>query len=87
MTYPPDSEIDKGNQEVADLRARIQAAMPNAEVKVAKSLKDYEYTEGLVVKAGDLEKENLQQDFLAEIVILGQIPPLALPSPQEGAAP
>lgn len=76
MTYPPDADVDKGNQEVADLSARIQAVMPNAEVRVAKALKDYAYTEGLVVKAGDLEKENLQQDFIAEIVIRGQIPPL-----------
>jgi hypothetical protein len=74
LTYPPDANVDKGNQEVADLSKRIQAALPDAKVRVAKALKDYEYTEGLVVKAGDLEKENLQQDFLAEIVIEGQIP-------------
>ncbi|MCB9982101.1 MAG: hypothetical protein H6861_00275 [Rhodospirillales bacterium] len=71
MTYPATADVDKGNQEVADLRGRIQSVLPDHKVEVTKFLKDYEYTEGLVVEAGDLDKQNLQQDFVAEILIKG----------------
>lgn len=71
MTYPSTADVDRGNQEVADLRTRIEALLPDHKVEVTKFLKDYEYTEGLVVEAGDLEKQNIQQDFVAEIVLKG----------------
>lgn len=74
MTFPSTADIDKGNQEVADLAKALETVMPKNTIKVTKFLKDYEYTEGLVVETGDLKKENIQQDFVAEIQILGAAP-------------
>ncbi|MCC6598181.1 MAG: hypothetical protein IT559_05290 [Alphaproteobacteria bacterium] len=71
MTYPATANVDAGNKEVRDLRDRLEIALPDHKVRVTKFLKDYEYTEGLVVEAGDLEKENIQQDFVAEILVQG----------------
>ncbi|MCB1720226.1 MAG: hypothetical protein KDI11_00550 [Alphaproteobacteria bacterium] len=71
MTYPSTANVDKGNKEVADLSGRIESLLPGYKVEVTKFLKDYEYTEGLIVEAGDLEKQNIQQDFVAEILIRG----------------
>mgnify|MGYP001796242709 CR=1 FL=1 len=76
MTYPSTTDIDRGNREVEALSKRLQQVMPGYDVKVSKLLKDYEYTEGLVVNAGDLETEgDLAQDFLAEITIDGPMRP------------
>jgi hypothetical protein len=74
MTYPSTADIDRGNKEVSDLRGRIETVLPAHKVEVTKFLKDYEYTEGLVVEAGDLEQQNVQQDFVAEILIKGPVP-------------
>lgn len=72
MTYPSTTDIDRGNKEVNALSARLVKVLDGYEVKVSKLLKDYEYTEGLVVNAGDVETESdLTQDFLAEITIEG----------------
>lgn len=81
MTYPSTADVDAGNTEVSQLRDRLAAALSGHQVKVTKFLKDYEYTEGLVVEAGDLQKENVQQDFVAEILIQG---PLVSPQAQAG---
>ncbi len=69
MTYPSTTDIDQGNQEVNELKDRLAALLPDHKVEVTKLLKDYEYTENLVVETGDLEQENIQQDFVAEIMI------------------
>ncbi len=69
MTYPATANVDSGNKEVRELSERLTTLLPGHKVEVLKYLKDYEYTEGLVVKTGDLEKENIQQDFVAEILI------------------
>lgn len=74
MTYPGTTNVDQGNQEVRDLRGRLEQSLKGHTVEVQKFLKDYEYTEGLVVETGDLETENLQQDFVAEILITGPVP-------------
>lgn len=71
LTYPSTTNIDKGNQEVNDLRDRLVKTLPDHKVEVTKLLKDYEYVEEIVVETGDLEKENLKQDFIAEIKIEG----------------
>jgi hypothetical protein len=71
MTYPGTTDVDRGNQEVLDLSERLGKILPDHKVEITKLLKDYEYTEGLVVETGDLEDENLQQDFVAEIRIDG----------------
>ena len=71
MTYPSTTDIDKGNKEVDALRDRLQAIMPQNKVLVTKALKDFSYQEGLVVEAGDLQKENVTQEFVAAIEIKG----------------
>ncbi len=74
MTYPSTADIERGNTEVENLRGRIQSLLPDHEVNVTKFLKDYEYTEGLIVEAGDLKKQDVEQDFVAEIQIKGPVP-------------
>ena len=71
MTYPSTTNIDKGNEEVSDLRGRLQSLLPGHKVEVTKFLKDYEYVEEIVVETGDLEKNDVKQDFVAEITIKG----------------
>jgi len=72
ISYPSTTNIDRGNAEVEALSNRLTALMKEKyNVKVTKLLKDYEYTEGLVVETGDLKKDDLTQDFLAEITIEG----------------
>ena len=71
MTYPSTTDVEKGNTEVTSLSNRLSGILQGYEVKVTKLLKDYEYTEGLIVETGDLEKNDLTQDFLAEITIEG----------------
>jgi hypothetical protein len=74
MTYPSTTDIDRGNEEVRNLRDRIRQALPGNDVNVSKFLKDYEYSENIVVESGDLAKENVAQDFVAEIKIKGYAP-------------
>lgn len=74
MTYPSTTDIDKGNQEVRDLRGRLESFLPEHKVEVTKFLKDYEYVEEIVVETGDLETQDVQQDFVAEITIRGPEP-------------
>ncbi len=71
MTYPSTTNIDKGNQEVRDLRDRLQVTFPAHTIEVTKFLKDYEYTEQIVVETGDLGKNDVAQDFVAEVSIKG----------------
>ncbi len=73
MTYPSTTNIDKGNQEVKDLSVRLQKLLPEHKVEVTKYLKDYEYVEEIVVESGDLEKKNVEQDFVAEIKVTGTV--------------
>ncbi len=72
MLFPGATDIDAGNQEVRDLRDRIAASMPEHDVEVVKFLKDYEYTEQVVVNAGAVEERDVSQDFVSEIVIRGR---------------
>ena len=71
MTYPGTTNIDKGNQEVSDLRGRLQSLLPEHSVEVTKFLKDYKYVQEIVVETGDLQKKDVSQDFVAEIKIKG----------------
>lgn len=73
MTYPATSDVDKGNSEVKGLSVRLRKILPEYNVSVTKLLKDYEYVEQIVVESGDLEKKDLQQDFVAEIAITGTV--------------
>ena len=71
MTYPSTTDIDQGNQEVADFRDRLQRYLPDYQVEVVKFLKDFEYTEQVVFETGDLETNDVAQDYIAEVVIKG----------------
>lgn len=71
MAYPSTTNIERGNTEVRNLRARLAVTLKGYNVEVSKLLKDYEYTEGLIVEAGDLKRNDVSQDFLAEITIQG----------------
>ncbi len=71
LTYPSTTNIQEGNREVAALGDRLTQALPDYDVEVTKLLKDYEYTEGLVIEAGRRQGRDLTQDFVAEIVVRG----------------
>lgn len=71
MTYPSTTDIDKGNEEVRALRDRLQEQLPNHGVKVQKFLKDYEYTEQIIVEAGAVDGEDIVQDFVVVIGVEG----------------
>ena len=71
MIYPSTTNIDKGNQEVKDLKKRLEMLLSNHEIKVTKFLKDYEYVEEIVVETGASDNQNVKQDFIAELVIKG----------------
>lgn len=73
MTYPSTTDIDRGNQEVRDLSQRLRDLLPGRKVEVTKFLKDYEYVEEIVVESGDLDKKDIEQDFVAEIKITGAV--------------
>lgn len=74
LVYPSTTNIPSGNEEVNALAQRLQQLLSDDyEVSVTKLLKDYEYTEGLVVEAGRLKKDDLKQDFVAVISVLGPL--------------
>ncbi|MFP4097210.1 MAG: hypothetical protein ACLFU1_00315 [Alphaproteobacteria bacterium] len=71
MTFPSNTDAEKGNQEVLDLRSRIQTLLPGYIVSVSKMLKDFEYSEEIVVETGrgaDAASSK-DQDYVAEIKI------------------
>ncbi|MGH1399007.1 MAG: hypothetical protein ACRBCT_07320 [Alphaproteobacteria bacterium] len=73
LKYPSTADIDAGNGEVENLRDRIEGVLPGYDILVEKLLKDYEYTEGLVVETGGQTEQN-DKDFIAQIVIRGPFP-------------
>ncbi|MFK7839967.1 MAG: hypothetical protein AB8B83_06510 [Bdellovibrionales bacterium] len=73
LSYPSTTDIIKGNNEVQSLSERLANVLSGYNVEVTKLLKDYEYTEGLIVETGDLDTQDLSQDFIAEIKIEGPI--------------
>lgn len=74
MTYPGATDVVKGNQEVRDLRERLEEALPGHKARVTKLLKDYGFERSIVVEAKDLNTKDITQDFVAEISIDG--PPI-----------
>lgn len=74
MTFPSTTDVLKGNQEVREFRARIQELLPENTVEVTKFLKDYGYTNQLLVETGETKAAGVTQDFLAEIMIKGVAP-------------
>lgn len=74
MTFPSTTDVLKGNEEVRAFRDRIQELLPDNTIEVSKYLKDYNYTNQLVVETGDVNKEGASQDFVAEITLKGVAP-------------
>jgi hypothetical protein len=72
LTFPKTIDIDKGNQEIDALRARLLETLPNHEVIVDKYLKDTQYVDELVM-GGDTRRqvEDLEQDFVVSLTIRG----------------
>ncbi|MCK5385116.1 MAG: hypothetical protein KAJ29_06015 [Alphaproteobacteria bacterium] len=73
MTFPSNTDAQKGNEEVNRLRGRLQSLLPDHVVKVGKLLEDYEYSEEIVVETGSLTSKSVAQDYVAEIRIEGPI--------------
>lgn len=73
MTFPSTTDVDKGNAEVKQLAGRLAQRLPGLKVDVTKYLKDYEYVEEIIVESGDLDNKAIEQDFVAEIQIKGEL--------------
>jgi hypothetical protein len=71
MTFPSNTNAQKGNEEVRALSARLQEMLPGHIVEVSKLLEDYEYSEEIVVESGSSSKQTSKQDYVAEIRIEG----------------
>ncbi len=71
LTFPSTTDIEKGNKEVDELKARLQKELPDHEVVVQKYLKDTQYVDELVVDEKKTEAEDLVQDFIVSISIKG----------------
>lgn len=71
LAFPRTTDIDKGNAEITALRDRLARALPGHEVKVDKYLKDTEYVDELVVGKKDITEEEVEQDFVVSLTILG----------------
>lgn len=73
MTFPGTTDAEKGNAEVKAFQTRLQTRLPDHVVKISKLLEDYEYSEGIVVETGDIKKDDVSQDYVAEIRIEGPV--------------
>ncbi len=73
MTFPSTTNAEKGNEEVEQLKQRLQSLLPDHVVKVSKFLEDYEYSEEIVVQSGDRNGRSKAQDYAAEIIIEGPL--------------
>lgn len=71
MTFPSKTDAQKGNQEVRDLRERLQRLLPDHVIEVTKFLEDYEYSEELLFEDRDDLAKSPAQDYIAEILIEG----------------
>ncbi len=73
MTFPSNTNAQKGNNEVRALSSRLQSLLPDHIVEVSKLLEDYEYSEEIVVESGGTSAKASKQDYVAEIRIEGPI--------------
>ncbi len=71
MTFPSTTNAEKGNEEVKQLKQRLQTLLPDHIVRVSKFLEDYEYSEEIVVQSGNRKGRSKAQDYAAEITIEG----------------
>jgi hypothetical protein len=73
MTFPSNTNAQKGNDEVRALGGRLQQLLLDHVVDVTKLLEDYEYSEEIVVESGGAAAKASKQDYVAEINIEGPI--------------
>lgn len=71
IIYPSTTDIDAGNAEVERIKDAIAAQLSAFEVSIEKRLKDYEYTQDLVVQTGTSTEQKELQDFTAILNISG----------------
>ena len=71
IDYPVTTDVDRGNKEIEELRARLAEQLPNHDVRVKKFLKDTEYVDELVLDDREVDPAKLAQDFIASIAIRG----------------
>ncbi len=72
MSFPTTADLDQGNLEIQGLHDRLAEYMPGDDVDIVKSLGDYGYANEIEVSTGTTEKEDVQQDFIAEIQVKGR---------------
>ncbi len=73
LTFPSNTDAQKGNQEVRELQERLQGLLAGHVVEVDKFLEDYEYSEALVVESRDVRAPTPAQVYTAEISIEGPL--------------
>jgi len=71
LTFPSETNAEKGNQEVRDLRDKLQRLLPDHVVTAVKMLEDYEYSEEIVIASGESNNRAAAQDYVAELKIEG----------------
>lgn len=71
LTFPSDTNAERGNQEVRDLRDKLQRLLPDHVVTAVKMLEDYEYSEEIVIESGESNNRAAAQDYVAELRIEG----------------
>lgn len=69
MTYPSTMDVDEGNAQVEEFKDKLQALLPSYNVRVAKFLKDYAYTQQVVMETGDVPSSGDLSDFVVELLI------------------
>jgi len=70
IVYPSTTDDVQGNLEVTEFKSRLQERLPEHVVEIVKLIKDYEYTEQVVIESGTKNQEReIEQDFVVEIEI------------------
>lgn len=83
ISYPTTANVDRANREIRQFSERLQKELPDHLIKVEKYIKDYAYTENVVIDSAGGDEDKLAQDFMAQILIEGANPQ-AQPSDEEG---
>lgn len=71
LTFPSTTDIDRGNEEIEALKARIEQQLPDHDVTVEKYLKDTEYVDELVMGEDGAPRQDVAQDFVISLAVRG----------------
>jgi hypothetical protein len=74
ISYPTTANVDAANREIKAFSERLEKELPNHRVKVEKYVKDYAYTENVVIDSSGGNDDKLALDFMAQILIEGSNP-------------